>query len=135
MKRLAFTLIAVLLCSAGVAQAQDRNARGGSDRHISLGELTPTPEMWFYEQAMRQYENPKMAVRRKAEFRAAQRQQRLASSRWFGYSNSRPTAAANPIFGSESPRCGGNSWEPMLWRGVGGPVVLKADNGAYGGFR
>jgi hypothetical protein len=134
MKRLAFALIAVFVCAAGTAQGQERAARG-SDRHISLGELTPTPEMWFYEQAMRQYENPKMAVRRKAEYRAAQRQARLAASRWFGFSNSRPMAAANPMFGTDSPRWGSNSWDPLLWRGVDSRVIYQADNGFYGGLR
>ena len=46
--------------------------------------------MWFYDQAMRQYKDPKMAVRAKAEFRAQERMRRLESMKWFGFSNSRP---------------------------------------------
>ncbi|MGW8258281.1 MAG: hypothetical protein ACWGMZ_12405, partial [Thermoguttaceae bacterium] len=66
---------------------------------ISPGEVKATPEMWFYEQAMRQYQDPKMMVRANAEFRARQRQRRLAAMRWFGQSNSRPHANSDPFNG------------------------------------
>jgi hypothetical protein len=136
MKRLVFALVALLMCYAGAASAQNRNERGGSERPISLGELTPTPEMWFYEQARRDYENPKNAVRRKAEYQAAQRQHRLAAQRWFGYNNSRPLAGADPMYGLGSPRWTGNGYDAFEWRGIGGTTILyKADNGAAGGLR
>jgi len=70
---------------------------------ISPGELKATPEMWFYEQYMQQYQDPKMAVRAKAEFRADQRQRRLAAMQWFGLSNSRPHACTDPYHGDWSP--------------------------------
>ncbi len=63
---------------------------------ISPGELKATPEMWFYEQYMRQYQDPKMAVRANAEFQADQRQRRLEAMHWFGFSNSRPRACSDP---------------------------------------
>ena len=62
----------------------------GIDAVASPGELKATPEMWFYDQAMRQYKDPKMAVRAKAEFRASNGMRRLESMKWFGFSNSRP---------------------------------------------
>ena len=70
---------------------------------ISVGEVTPTPEMWFYQQYVRQYQDPKLAVRSKAEERAAQRRGRIASRQWFGFSNARPKAGIDPIHSDYSP--------------------------------
>jgi hypothetical protein len=79
--------------------------------------------MWFYMQEYRRYKSPQEAVRRKAEQRAAQRQNRLAAQRWFGYSNLRPTANPIPYMGTYSPSWTGNSWNPAAWSGVGSPYV------------
>jgi hypothetical protein len=93
--------------------------------------LTQTPEMWFYSQERSRYEDPKNAVRRNAEFRAAQRQNRLASLRWFGMSNSRPIASPTPWFGTYSPAWTANSVDPYSWR-TSGPhyVVLRPETAA-----
>src|SRR5690242_16451786 len=42
-------------------------------RVVSSSELTPTPEMWFYEQERRRWDDPQMLVRAHAEEKAAQR--------------------------------------------------------------
>jgi hypothetical protein len=94
------------------------------DREISLSELEPTPEMWFYQQQMRNYLDPKMAVRRRAEFRGDQRQHRLASSQWFGQSKSRPTASGTPFTDSYSSSWTGNTANPYNWAGVGNRMVV-----------
>jgi len=87
---------------------------------VSPGELKATPEMWFYEQYMHQYQDPKMAVRANAEFRAEQRQRRLAAMQWFGFSNSRPRASVDPYNGDYSPGwSSNNSSYPYRWGGVG----------------
>ena len=87
---------------------------------ISPGELKATPEMWFYEQYMRQYQDPKMAVRANAEFQADQRQRRLAAMHWFGLSNSRPRACSDPMHGDYSPGwTSNNSTYPNRWDGIG----------------
>ena len=57
---------------------------------VSLADVQPTPEMWFYVQERRRYDDPRAAVRRKAEFRARQRQQRIAAMKLFGESKQRP---------------------------------------------
>jgi hypothetical protein len=76
--------------------------------------------MWFYEQYMRQYQDPKMAVRANAEFRANQRQRRLEAMRWFGFSNSRPRVSADPFNGDYAPVwTSNNSAYPYRWSGVG----------------
>jgi hypothetical protein len=90
----------------------------------SLGELKPTQEMWFYEQQMRQRVDPKMAVRRAAEFRAEQRQLRLAATQWFGYSNLRPRMGIDPIHSDFAPSwSGNNSYYPFRWT-VGNDSVI-----------
>jgi len=120
MKRLliAFALPLVLVA---VARAERPAASGlGIDAAVSPGELKATPEMWFYDQAMRQYKNPKMAVRAKAEFQAEQRLRRLESMKWFGLSNSRPRASSDPYHGDYSPGWSASpSYYPWRWSGVG----------------
>jgi hypothetical protein len=94
------------------------------ERNISLGELTPTPEMWFYEQEQREYNNPRNGVRRKAEYRSAQRQRRLAAQKWFGYSNLRPTVSPTPFYGTYSPHWSSNGHDPSQWRGTSAATVV-----------
>jgi len=121
MKRLVIAFAVPLLLAAVVARAQRPGPAGlGIHSVVSPGELKATPEMWFYDQAMRQYKDPKMAVRANAEFRADQRMHRLASMKWFGFSNSRPTASSDPYHGDYSPGWTANSgYYPWRWSGVG----------------
>lgn len=101
------------------AERPDTDYRGFTGT-ISAGQVTPTPDMWFYEQYMHQYLDPKMTVRRNAESRALQREARLAAIRWFGLSNSRPRASSDPIHGDYSPYwASNNNWYPMRWTGLG----------------
>lgn len=102
MKRTLFALAAgMLLSSAALAQnptfrlAQREEERG--EPEISLGELTPTPSMWLYLQQRRDHLDPMLAVRRKAEFQAEQRQQRIAAMDWYGFSAARPRMAHTPF--------------------------------------
>jgi hypothetical protein len=93
---------------------------------ISPGELTPTPEMWFYEQHLRELQDPTFAVRQKAEFRADQRQGRMAARRWYGFSNSRPSAGAELIHGDGGPRwTSHNSIYPNRWSGPSTTLVVR----------
>jgi hypothetical protein len=74
--------------------------------------------MWFYEQAMRQYQDPKVAVREAAAFRADQRRRRIAAMQWFGLSNSRPQASSDPIHSDYSPGWGSNNYyDTYRWSG------------------
>lgn len=91
---------------------------------ISPGELTPTPEMWFYQQYRLDYADPELAVRKRAEFRAKQRQHRLSAMKWFGLSNQRPQASSDPFHGTWSPVWrSNNTFYPFQWNGVGRPSV------------
>jgi hypothetical protein len=73
----------------------------------------------FYRQRLRRYDEGAMAVRRKAQYRAQQRMLRISALKWFGMSNSRPTAAALPWGGTYSPRWVSNSRRPQAWVGGG----------------
>lgn len=142
MTRLALALSSVLLATAMPAMAQQRATlpppvtsaapvtrveavrAPGASLGISPGEVTATPEMWFYQQQMRQYQDPKVAVREKAEQRTEQRMRRLAALKWFGFSNSRPTAGTDCIHGDYSPSwTANNSHYPFRWNGYGQPWV------------
>lgn len=90
----------------------------------SMSELAPTPEMWFYERAREEYEDPKNAVRANAEFRADQRRKRLASQQWFGYSNLRPSHTVTPTTQAASPSWGSNTRDPYIWSGAGRSTVV-----------
>jgi hypothetical protein len=117
-----FSIVFVLTAVPVLAEKPTYNAQVSTGT-ISPGELTPTPDMWFYEQYMRQYMDPQMAVRQKAEFRATQRDRRIASRRWFGYSNLRPTAGTDPIHNDSSAHWASNNGVyPERWTGVG-PVL------------
>jgi hypothetical protein len=121
MKRLVLALAFVLLLGVGTAMAErpTTTAGLGLDSAISSGDLRVTPEMWFYDQALRQYKDPKMAVRARAEYRTEQRTRRLESMRWFGMSNSRPRACSDPIHSDYSPSWTSNpGYYPWRWNGV-----------------
>ena len=123
MKRKAICSALFLFLAAAPLRAEKPVAIGlGADTVVSPGELKSTPEMWFYDQAMRQYNDPKMAVRAKADFRDEQRQRRLESMKWFGLSNSRPRASSDPFHNDYSP-CwvGCPGYYPGRWNGVKQP--------------
>lgn len=142
MKKIAYLVAAgALLLAAQVQAQQPRNTTrlvspGGrvpkpqpdalSDGTTSLTQMTP--EMWFYQQEMRRYDDPRAAVRRKAEYRAAQRQRRIAAMEWYGFSNLRPQANPTPFAsGVYSPGWVSNNYRhPMQWSGGGRTVVYGA---------
>ena len=126
MKRLSLVLSTIILAAAATTgMAQDPTKDSSKKPAESLATLSPgivTPEMWFYEQYQRQYQNPAAVVRQNAEFRAAQRMRRLAALRWFGMSNSRPQAGVDLINGDYSPCWVSNSFfYPWRWEGRGLP--------------
>jgi hypothetical protein len=127
MKRsvLALALPLLLVVATANAERPTTNAGVGLDSAISTGDLKVTPEMWFYDQAMRQYKDPKAVLRARAEYRTDQRQRRLESMRWFGLSNSRPRACSDPFHSDYSPGWTSNpGYYPWRWNGV-------AQSGSY----
>jgi hypothetical protein len=130
MKRylISVAVVAVLGSAAGAQEPQLAHAtHSADDQQISL-----TPEMLVYLQALRRHDDPKQAVRRKAEIKAAQRRARLSAMQWFGYSNQRPQASPTPFMGTYSPVWTGNTWDPYRWAGVGQPfVTVRVENVPY----
>jgi len=133
----------VCCCYAPVARAQQPGkpapdlrrdaepASGGGQIVTGPGPLHATPEMWFYEQERTRYEDPKAAVRRRAEYRAAQRDARLASLRWYGMSNSRPAATTTPFITTYSPTYSGSTYDPFVWRPFGPTTVIVPAKSLY----
>jgi len=123
----------------GTAQAQGPAAVSHDLRRDATPPVTqtpaainPTPEMWFYEQERTRYEDPKGAVRRKAELRSAQRANRIASLKWYGMSNSRPAVSTVPYFGTYSPTWTAPGLDPYRWRASAPTtVVVRPGNGLY----
>jgi hypothetical protein len=98
----------------------------GSQVRVSMSTLTPTPEMWFYEQMRQDYNNPELQARRRAELEASQRRARIAAREWYGYSNSRPTAHPTPHTYYYSATWGSNTTNPFIWSGRTGVAYVPA---------
>ena len=121
-------IILLLSQSAPMAWADPLGEQGALEQEaydVGAGSITPTPEMWLYLQQQRRYDDPKLAIRRKAEVRAAQRRNRIAAMKWFGLSNQRPRANPTPWFGVYSPMWAAGLWEPYRWVGSGWPVLVS----------
>ena len=73
-------------------------------------------QSWYYNQSNRNYQpNPRQIVQQKAMLRGMQRQSRLASLKWYGMDNSRPTAAATPFMSLYSPTWQMPGGRPFGW--------------------
>ncbi len=127
---IALVLIASLAvpCTAQEAKEKGKESKAREAKttiHLSPGELSATPEMWFYEQALRQYQDPKTAVRQKAEFRVAERQRRLAALKWYGLSNARPRMGSDFVHGDPAASwTSGHAYYPNRWSSSGFGAVL-----------
>jgi hypothetical protein len=120
-----------LLASRGQAQ-NPAPQRNDLRRDTTTGQTAATPEMWLYQQERDRYDNPREAVRRKAESRAAQRGDRLAAMKWYGQSNSRPLVSVTPYCDAYGAGWVSNSANPYQWRGGGTQsVVVRPGGGLY----
>ncbi len=121
--------LAVTLFMVLPATAQDKSKTESKivpSVAISSGQVTPTPEMWFYEQQLREYLDPKLSLRRVVEQKAAQRRARIAARKWFGLSNARPVASPDPWNGTYSAGwAGNNSLYPYRWSGYGPSWIVQ----------
>jgi len=117
---LALVVLSGSLASAQQPAARQRPGKGTNEQPVVTPE-TVTPDMWYYSQETRRHDDPKQAVRRKAEFVAQQRTLRIESMKWFGMSNSRPYASTTPFMDEYSPSWIGNGYHPYQWVGVGSP--------------
>jgi hypothetical protein len=101
---------------------------GETPVRLSVGTLSPTPEMWFYEQMRQDANNPEVIIRRRAEQAAAERKARIAARAWYGVSLSRPAAHVTPFTYYYSPNWTPNSKYPYSWTAprASTPVIIEA---------
>jgi len=127
MNRLALGLAIVCGTWAVSAEGADPRTRQAEPvdeaAMVSPGHLTMTPEMWFYEQQLRQYNDPKLQARKRLEFAGQQRRMRIESRKWFGYSNLRPTVSNDPYHTPYQASWVGNGPEGE-WVGTSSPSVV-----------
>ena len=120
-------LLALSICAKASAQQPNLRITNNPPATVSIGEVAPTAEMWMYEQERLRYENPKLAVRAKAEARSSERRARIAAMKWYGLSNSRPVANPTPFTSSYSPAWVHSGPAQYHWKGPTGAVLLQAD--------
>ena len=115
MKRTMLAL-AIVMTSTGVfAQEPFSPAPVSSSPSPSDLQFEQTPEFYMFMKMMERYDSPKQAVRRKAEQKAAERRGRLASQKWYGYSQSRPAANPLPWMSTYGQQWVGNGGNPYHW--------------------
>ncbi len=87
------------------AQTTSRESRPVTESiGIAPGQITPTPEMWFYQQYMQQQQDPKFLIQQRAAFMSEQRRLRMASRAWYGISLARPWTTADLMYSDLAPR-------------------------------
>ena len=109
---------------AALCFADDPPRPSVSPSDSSVGTLVPTPEMWFYEQERTRHDDVKLSIRRRAETRGQERQARLASQKWYGISNSRPTVSPTGWLNGYSDHWGSNTANPIRWRMPAVPLIV-----------
>jgi hypothetical protein len=109
---LALALVTTLPTSLAVGQEESQPPASAT-----------TDDAWYYRPAPTRAE-PKSIAQQKAELRAAQRMQRLEALRWYGFSNSRPTATAMPFTTMYSPAWQQPGGRPFAWHMSSRPVVI-----------
>ena len=118
-----------LLAAGAWAQEKQGSTARIVEPAVSWGQMTPTPSMWYYEQQMKHYMDPKMMARRKAEFRARQRYLRLASRRWFGISLMRPRWSSMPWSQLLAPHWVSHPAHPFAWPGSTQTTIVVQPSG------
>jgi hypothetical protein len=104
-------------------QAQEVNRPVGDSTPAN-----PVPETWTYRPSPERTPNFTLA-QQKAQLRGAQRMARLEALRWYGFSNSRPTASALPWTTMYSPAWQQPGGRPFAWYTSTRPVVIIAQPG------
>jgi hypothetical protein len=113
---IACSFVLAPLWSTGVCQEKSAEASSPTQANIDLpSDVHITPEMWMYLHEYRRHQDPKEASRERAEFKSQQRQNRIASRRWYGHTKARPTAAAIPYFSTYGTQWVGLPWDPYRW--------------------
>lgn len=134
--QLSLSVVFVLVAVPTMAQSPLTNEIRVGSGIATATELRPTSEMWFYQEQLRQYMDPKMSLRRIAEEKANQRRARLTAQRWYGFSATRPTVeTADPVHGDWGAHwTSGNHYHPSRWSSFGPSVVVVRSRGRQKGY-
>ncbi len=133
-KLIRYTFVLAIVAVAGQAHAQELKVITENHDDSIVQEMpslgNATPEMWFYLQELRRYEDPAAAQRRRAELTAAARRSRIMARQWYGISNLRPSANPVPWMYRYSNHQSNRSWDT-----VQDTYFRSAATPAYGGPR
>lgn len=139
MRRILGTLLIGSLCAlSGVARGEEMeldeiNVEATSSP-VSQAPPQARDDSWYYkpqQETAAPKPNPRLIAQQRAMFRGQQRDARLASMNWYGYSNGRPTAApiafCTPLYGPawQSPYGAGFSWR------MGQPTYIVTSRPTY----
>jgi hypothetical protein len=111
----AAALSASLAAPTGLAQEFPEGA---------MENVTADDDSMYHSPALRP--QPLSLAREKAVQRGQQRMARLEAMRWYGFSNSRPTAAAIPFTTMYSPAWQMPGGRPFAWYTSSRPIVIYA---------
>jgi hypothetical protein len=125
-----FTTLIMIAFAAGTVAAQDAAFRFASDpfsadeakttdsEKVSGQGNNPVKQATSYDSYESGSASAKSLVQKKAMFRAEQRQLRIASRKWYGFSQSRPAVLAAPHMTTYNPIWVGRNWTPYFgWYG------------------
>jgi hypothetical protein len=125
MKTLRFFGLSVVVAAAGVASV---SARPGAAQEFGEAAVTRPAaetndsESWYRSPTVK--EEKITIAREKSMARGQARMARLDAMRWYGYSNSRPTAATMPFTTMYSPAWQMPGGRPFAWYTTARPVVV-----------
>lgn len=90
---------------------------------VELGADAASDESWYDRTPPTRAPKPSLS-HQKAALRGQQRMARLEAMRWYGYSNSRPTASGMPWTTMYSPAWQQPGGRPFAWYQSNRPVVI-----------
>jgi hypothetical protein len=95
------------------------------DSHVRPARAEQTDVSWYeYDEQAEYRPNARAIVMQRAMLRAEQRQNRMAAMKWYGMSNSRPTAAATPFCSVYSPVWQSPGGRPFAWSASQRPIYV-----------
>lgn len=139
MRRILGAIVLGSLCMLGVVARGEDMELDEIDVEAASSPVNPArpqarDDSWYYkpqQETVAPKPNPLQIVQQRAMMRGQQRDARLASMNWYGYSNSRPTAApiafCTPLYGPawQSPYGAGFSWR------MGQPTYIVTSRPTY----
>jgi hypothetical protein len=114
-KMMRWYLLTVRTVVMGVGLAVGAGACMAAGDFMSSPPDDTTYEQSLYREPPSTKPSPQAIVQQKAMLRADQRQARLASSAWYGMSNSRPNGATTPFTSRYSPMWEMPGGRPFSW--------------------